>query len=280
MVHSRRLPTQTIIWAGLGIIISLLVIHHLLRNLGTFPETWDIHLREPIDAFKSWVIGNRNSHPIFLLFFEPLSSAIDFSLRRLEDFLLWLPWPVLATAVFLLAQKAANLQVALLATFSLLFMGFVGLWPQSMETLALMGVSVLVSLLIGIPLGILSARHDKFEATLRPILDAMQTMPAFVYLIPVLLFFGIARVPSAVATMIYAIPPAIRLTALGIRQVPSEIIEAAQAFGSTPRQILYKVQLPLAMPAIMAGVNQTIMMALSIVVIAAFIGAGGLGREV
>ncbi|MCB0223303.1 MAG: ABC transporter permease subunit, partial [Anaerolineae bacterium] len=159
-------------------------------------------------------------------------------------------------------------------------MGFMGLWDEGMLTLALMAVSVVIALLIGIPLGILAARSDRFEAALRPLLDVMQTLPAFVYLIPVLLFFGIARVPSVIATVIYALPPAIRLTNLGIRQVTPSAVEAARAFGSTPRQTLFKVQIPLAMPTIIAGVNQTIMMAFGIVVIAALIGAGGLGNEV
>jgi len=197
-----------------------------------------------------------------------------------ETFLLWLPWPVLLAAVFLTAQKAGNLRLALLTSFCLLFMGLVGLWPQSMQTLALMTVSVLIALLIGIPLGIWAGRNKKVERGLRPLLDAMQTMPAFVYLLPVVLFFGIARVPSAVATIIYALPPAIRLTTLGIREVDRETVEAARSFGATPRQILFKVQLPLALPTIMAGVNQTIMMALGIVVIAAMIGAAGLGGVV
>ncbi|MBI5829711.1 MAG: ABC transporter permease subunit [Chloroflexi bacterium] len=183
-------------------------------------------------------------------------------------------------AVGLLGYWLGGWRLVAWAVFGLLFMGLVGLWTESMQTLALMGVSVFISLLVGIPLGILAARNDTFDAMLRPVLDGMQTMPAFVYLIPVLLFFGVARVPSVVATVIYALPPAIRLTNLGIRQVSPQAIEAAQSFGSTPRQMLFKVQLPLALPSVMAGVNQTIMMALGIVVIAALIGAGGLGREV
>lgn len=257
--------------------IGLLIIHHRVRELGLFPESWNLGLREPLDLFKVWVIVNRKTHPVFLYFFEPLSRTIDFILRQVEHALLWLPWPVLTTAVFLAAQRIANLRMALLTSCCLFFMGLVGLWSESMATLALMLVSVGVSLVLGIPLGILAARSERLDKALRPLLDAMQTMPAFVYLIPVLLFFGVARVPSVVATVIYALPPAIRLTSLGIRQVSAEVLEAAQSFGATPRQILYKVQIPLAMPTIMAGVNQTIMMALGIVVIAALIGGGGLG---
>ncbi|WP_420629438.1 ABC transporter permease [Candidatus Leptofilum sp.] len=265
---------------GLVLLVGLLLVHHFAVSLNLFPEAWDVRLREPLDTFKQWSIRNRTTHPLFLYFFEPVSDGLDFALRRAETFLLWLPWPVLGTAVFLLAQKASNLRLALLTTFCLLFMGLVGLWPESMQTLALMTVSVLIALLIGIPLGIWAARNAKVERGLRPFLDAMQTMPAFVYLLPVVLFFGIARVPSAVATIIYALPPAIRLTTLGIREVDKETVEAARSFGATPRQILFKVQLPLALPTIMAGVNQTIMMALGIVVIAAMIGAAGLGGVV
>ena len=261
-------------------ILGLLALGAAGVDLQDFPAEWNLGLRDTIDGFQDWVIGNRMTHPMFTYFFDPLSDFIDATLRRLESALLGLPWPVLVLGFFLMGVGLGGLRLGLLSAVCVLFMGWMGLWTESLQTLALMGVSVAIALLLGIPLGIYAARHDRFEAGLRPLLDAMQTMPAFVYLIPVLLFFGVARVPAVVATVIFALPPAIRLTSLGIREVDPAAVEAAASFGSTSRQTLFKVQIPLAMPTIMAGVNQTIMMALGIVVIAALIGAGGLGREV
>jgi glycine betaine/proline transport system permease protein len=284
----QALPAARPLWRRtlwpLAVIALLALVYLAARSspipTDTFPEAWNLGLRPRIDAAQDWVISNRATHPIFTYFFEPLSRAIDTGMRWAEGVLLATPWLVIVAAFGLLGYLLSGPRLALLCIVGLLLCGAFGLWPQSMQTLALMATSVLFSLAIGIPLGIIAAYSDRFDRVLRPILDAMQTMPAFVYLIPLLLFFGVGRVPAVVSTVIYAVPPAIRLTNLGIRQVNPPAVEAARAFGSTRRQLLLKVQIPLALPSIMTGVNQTIMMALGMVVIAALIGAGGLGREV
>ncbi|MDK1015833.1 glycine betaine/L-proline ABC transporter permease ProW, partial [Cronobacter sakazakii] len=163
---------------------------------------------------------------------------------------------------------------------SLILIGAIGAWSQAMVTLALVLTALLFCVVIGLPLGIWLARSPRAAKIIRPLLDAMQTTPAFVYLVPIVMLFGIGNVPGVVVTIIFALPPVVRLTILGINQVPEDLIEAARSFGSSPRQMLFKVQLPLAMPTIMAGINQTLMLALSMVVIASMIAVGGLGQMV
>lgn len=238
-----------------------------------FPEIV-FPLGEWINIIVEWV--TINLAPIF----NVITIGIRVPLVALEQALWWIPWWLVIIIFAGLAWKTAGWKISLLATLGLLFIGIIGQWDATMTTLAIIITSVLVSLVIGIPLGILAGRSDRAEAFLRVVLDFMQTMPAFVYLIPAVFFFGLGKVPAVVATFIYAVPPCIRLTNLGIRQVSFEAIEAGRAFGCTPTQLLFKIQLPLALPNIMAGVNQTIMMALAMVVICSMIGAAGLGLEV
>ena len=245
-----------------------------------FPESWNLGLRDPVNEFQSWVARNRSSHVLFSAVFNPISDAIQWALDQVLALLTWLPWFSLPLIAFVIVARYGRWFTGLVVVACTLYPGFVGLWEPSLETLALTLVSVGVAILLGVPLGVAAALNARFERVLRPTLDAMQTIPSTVYLIPAVLFFGIGEVPAAIATVIFALPPVVRLTALGIEQVPTAIVEAGTMHGSTRRQLLTKVQLPLAVPSIATGVNQTINMALGIVVIAALIGAGGLGQEV
>ena len=210
-------------------------------------------------------------------FFDPLLSFLVW----FEKFLLAAPWSlVIAVIVAITYIAARSWKLSLGVTIALFMIGLFGMWEDTMSTLSIITVSTLLSILIGIPVGILMARSDKTQTVVTPILDVMQTMPAFVYLIPVVMLLGIGKIPGLIAVIIYAIPPVIRLTNLGIRLVDKEILEAAVSYGVSPMQKLLNVQLPLALPNIMAGINQTIMMALAMVVIASMIGVTGLGQPV
>lgn len=232
--------------------------------------------------FAEWVnagfdVVSRQLSP----FLRAVSVFFEALINLFEELLLWPPEAVLMLAIGLLMWRITkNRNLGLFAVLGLLFTYGVDVWQPAMSTVALALSGTAASLIVGIPLGILASQNDAVEKVLRPILDVMQTLPSFVYLIPAVMFFGMGKVAALVATMIFAMPPAVRLTNLGIREVSKEMVEAAESFGSTRREVLQDIQLPLALPTIMAGVNQCIMMALAMTVIASMIGAGGLGLVV
>jgi len=243
------------------------------RILNPF-DIFTIPLGDWVDAGIQWLVTN------FRSFFQGLRWPVDKTLTAVEGVFQAIPPLVFLLIIGLIAWQLAGRKMAFMTVIWLAFIGFIGAWEGAMTTLSLVVTAVLFCVLVGIPLGILTARYDHFETIMRPVLDGMQTTPAFVYLVPVVMLFGIGNVPGIVVTIIFALPPLIRLTNLGIRQVPAEMIEASRAFGASPWQELVKVQLPMAAETIMAGVNQTLMLSLSMVVIASMISVGGLGQMV
>ncbi|CAN7341735.1 proline/glycine betaine ABC transporter permease [Trinickia sp. LjRoot230] len=235
---------------------------------------------------NSSAIGSFAENAVNFLFhhfrggFDAFSAALGAVVKLLEAGLGAIPFIVMLVIFVALALWRRGIVFAVFVGLALQAIHYMGLWTQTVSTLALVIAATFFSLVIGVPLGIWGARNKRIEMILRSLLDFMQTMPAFVYLIPAVILFGLGRVPAVIATVVFAMPPVVRLTTLGIRQVREELLEAGRSFGSTDSQLLWKIQLPNALPSIMAGVNQTIMMALSMVVIASMIGAGGLGEYV
>lgn len=232
------------------------------------------HIGNTVERGVMWLTEHFSS------VFDVIKDTGNNTIEGFENILLFCPFYVIIALLVAIALYKGGKSIAVLTGLGLLFIYGMGFWTETMQTLAMVLISTLMALVIAIPLGILSAKKPLLEKIIRPMLDLMQTMPAFVYLIPAVLFFSIGKLPGAFATIIFAMPPAVRLTSLGIKGVSAEVVEAARSFGATPMQILLKVELPLAKSSLLAGVNQTIMMSLSMVVIAGMIAAGGLGEKV
>ncbi|MDM0013070.1 glycine betaine/L-proline ABC transporter permease ProW [Variovorax sp. J22P168] len=245
---------------------GLALLHRLMD--GSLPiEAW-------INQGLGWVVTH------FRPFFQTVRLPIDATLGSVEGFLTALPALPMIALIGLLAWQFAGRALAVGTTLALLLVALLGIWPEAMVTLSLVLTSLVFCMVIGLPLGVLLASSDRAQRVMRPLLDAMQTTPAFVYLVPVVMLFGIGNVPGVIVTIVFALAPLVRLTTLGLRQVRPDLIEAARAYGASPWQMLVKVQLPLAMPSIMAGINQALMLSLSMVVIASMIAVGGLGQMV
>jgi glycine betaine/proline transport system permease protein len=266
--------------AGVLAVLALAVTWNLLDLPGTFPDALRLDLRGAVDDLASWTISARRDHWLWTGILGPFTSMISAVLRETNAWLDLLGFTGVLLLVGAVAYVAAGWRVTLVTVASLTAIGLIGVWDDAMRTLSLMTTAVGISLLIGVPLGIWAGRNRRVDAALRPILDAFQTTPAYVYLLPLGLFFAIGDPAAIVATIIYALPPAVRLTALGIRSVPEERLEVGNAIGTTSWQQLRTIQLPSALPSIRVGINQTIMMALAMVVIGALVGGTGLGRGV
>lgn len=267
--------------ALLAVVAAVLVpLAHAQWGSGSWPHALTVDVSEPLGKTSDWIIDNRDSHPIFLYFFGQISNAVIVCVRAVYLALLALGWTGVTAATALVAWRVAGVRVAVTTLVSLAVCGLLGMWVPTMQTLALMAVAVTVSVVIGVLLGLAGGLSERMFRTLRPVLDTMQVLPAFAYLLPVVLIFGIGVPGAVLATVIYAAPPMARLTALGLRNADAGVLEAVASLGATFRQRLLSARLPLARKELLLGVNQTIMMALSMAVIASMIGGGGLGDRV
>lgn len=247
---------------------------------GSWPHALTVHLDKPLATASDWVVDNRDSHPLFLYFFGYVSNAVIWAVRAVYLTLLAAGWAGVTAFAALLAWRVAGVRLAAGTAVAFLACGALGMWVPTMQTLALMVVAVLASVVVGALLGLAAGLSDRLDRALRPVLDTMQVLPAFAYLLPVVLVFGIGVPAAVLATVVYAAPPMARLTALGLRGADPEVLEAVESLGATRRQRLLTARVPLARKELLLGLNQTIMMALSMAVIAAVIGAGGLGDRV
>lgn len=264
------------LWGG-GTIVAIVVG---LRIGGNYPASWYVNIGRFFENLETWALENRETSPLFIYFFNPIK---DFSNAVYDNLLLTLERMSFLGVIVgagALAAVLAGWRKAVLTVAGFTFIGLIGLWERGLQTLALMIIAVTISMVIGIPLGIWAGRSPKVERVLRPLMDTMQTMPAYVYLLPLVIFFSIGVATALIATVAFALPPVVRLTSHGIRTVPAEALEVGSAFGATEQQITRRIQLPMAKPSVMLGFNQSLLLAFGMVVIAAIVGVENLGREV
>ncbi|MET9501205.1 ABC transporter permease subunit [Streptomyces sp. NPDC006622] len=258
----------------------LVPLAHARWQSGTWPAALTVDLTDPLTHVSDWIVDNRDSHPLFLYFFGHISNAVVLSVRAVYLFLLAAGWAGVTALGALVAWRTAGVRLAAGTAAAFLACGLLGMWVPTMQTLALMTVAVLASVVVGVLLGLAAGLSDRMDRALRPVLDTMQVLPAFAYLLPVVLVFGIGVPAAVLATVVYAAPPMARLTSLGLRGADKEVLEAVESLGATARQRLLTARVPLARRELLLGLNQTIMMALSMAVIASVIGGGGLGDRV